>query len=223
VLEPALRKLNTWSWYAALMRLNAALILLLLVSFGCTEQPMITESPDYGYQEPVYTPCVNVTECDAGEMCLGNICVPDPTGGTGPGTGTTGGTPWDSGVTPQPDAGTQPPQPDTKQPAPTTDDTCGLWLQAGGTYMQLGTYPACEIGHGCKIDPQTKAAACVKHTGAGDIGAACSDSAECDVFYGCYLGYCTNYCQLKYKGDEECNGTECMHIGHPVLGSCKGN
>jgi hypothetical protein len=184
---------------------------LIMVSVGCGEaQPLIKESPDFGYQKPVYIPCVNGGDCQPDEICQQNICVPDPNSGTDGSTGDdldAGGAPQDFGSQPQ---DTKPL--DTKPPGPTVADTCP---KPGDTQQVQGTFEA------CKIDPVTKALTWTSIVAASGIGAPCASNAHCDTMFGCHFEICTHYCELQFGGDN-CNGTACMSVGHPLWGSCEG-
>lgn len=50
----------------------------------------------------------------------------------------------------------------------------------------------------------------------GNLGAFCSASNQCDILFMCYLGQCTNFCQL---GTTMCGPPQnCIDIGHPTHG-----
>jgi hypothetical protein len=60
---------------------------------------------------------------------------------------------------------------------------------------------------------------CEACTTCNNLGAACSASSDCDILFMCYLGKCTNFCQL---GTSECGPVaNCLNIGHPTYGVCK--
>jgi hypothetical protein len=197
------------------MQHSATFLVVFAVFFqsACTAPaPQVIGEPDYGYQPPVRTPCIHGGDCKEGEMCSQNICVANPNNNTGGGTT---GSDWDTQTitdtgSPRPQD-TQPPTPDTKPPGPTTDDTC----------PKPGDYLSCGLPKSCKINPLTHALDCVEIVAAGGIGAPCTDNAQCDVDLGCHFKICTHYCEIQFAG-AECNGTECMDLGHPVWGSCKG-
>ena len=83
-----------------------------------------------------------------------------------------------------------------------------------------GDYESCsDSKESCKVNPDTGTLQCVEITAANGLYQPCANNSQCDVWYGCHFGKCTNYCEIQFQG-AECGGTQCKPIGHEIWGSC---
>jgi len=52
----------------------------------------------------------------------------------------------------------------------------------------------------------------------GNLNDSCTASSECDILFMCYMGRCTNFCEL---GTYMCGPIDdCIDVGHPTYGVC---
>jgi hypothetical protein len=59
---------------------------------------------------------------------------------------------------------------------------------------------------------------CEGCTTCGNLGASCTDSAQCDILFQCFKGRCTNICPL---GTSYCGPVaDCIDVGHATHGVC---
>ncbi len=88
----------------------------------------------------------------------------------------------------------------------------------GATCATPGSLSECPGIEVCRFYT-AQSGRCESCTSCNNLGAPCSASSDCDILFMCYLGKCTNFCQL---GTSECGPVaNCLDIGHPTYGVCK--
>jgi hypothetical protein len=71
----------------------------------------------------------------------------------------------------------------------------------------------------CRIS-STTGGTCEGCTNCGNLHAACTTDADCDILFQCYDGYCDNFCQLATP--QECGvPSDCVNVGNSTTGVCK--
>ncbi|MCC6215317.1 MAG: hypothetical protein IT376_10635 [Polyangiaceae bacterium] len=79
----------------------------------------------------------------------------------------------------------------------------------------MGDCPGIEV---CRISGPSEGR-CESCSGCGNLNAACSSSADCDILFQCYLGHCVGFCDLQYP--QLCgNPDDCVNVGHATHGVC---
>jgi len=94
----------------------------------------------------------------------------------------------------------------------------GLPDPSGATCTSPGSLGECPSIQVCRFYSPSEGR-CESCEPCGNLNAACSSSAECDILFMCFQGRCTNFCTL---GLSECGPpTDCLDVGHPTRGVCR--
>lgn len=86
------------------------------------------------------------------------------------------------------------------------------------TCYEPGTQNTCAAGAICRI-ATTTGGRCEQCGPCGPVGAACTESAQCELLLQCYKGHCAQVCRL---GTTVCGaGSDCLDVGHATHGVCR--
>jgi len=161
-----------------------------------------------------------------------------PSGGGAPGPGAGGdASATDGGTSASPDTGSPgsadatspedaPAGGDSAPPPPPPDDSGSGGLDPGlslpdpsGQPCTLpGSENGCPLTSVCRIS-STTGGRCESCTDCGHLHDPCAATADCDIVFECYQGFCTNFCT---PGTSECGAVaDCVNVGNATTGVCK--